>query len=126
MIVVNLPGGGIQQVEEGELLWMRKAFDSEWKGAVMLRLSGDRIYSVEKLSDLVDKFRSSKTSLAEFSAPDAKVKLMVSAKRVRQVKESEPQIYHENAKSVLSFGNRVLLAVKETPVQAKSLLSDAT
>ena len=38
MIVVNLPGGGVQPVGETELLWLRKAFDSEWKGATMLRL----------------------------------------------------------------------------------------
>jgi hypothetical protein len=67
MVIVNLPGGGVQEVGETELLWLRKAFDSEWKGATMLRLVGDRIYSAEKVSDLVDKFQTAKVSLAEFT-----------------------------------------------------------
>ena len=125
MIVVNLPGGGVQKIGETELLWLRKAFDSEWKGATMLRLVGDRIYSVEKVKDLSDKFEAAKVSLAEFSAPDAKVKLMVSTKRVRQVMESDPEVYHESAKSILVFGGRVLLAVRESLNEARQKLKDA-
>jgi hypothetical protein len=125
LIIVNLPGGGVQPVGEDELLWMRKAFDSEWKGAVMLRLQGDRIYSVEKLGDLATMFRSAKVALAELSAPDAKVKLLVSAQGVRQVKASDPEIYHEDAKSIVSFGNRIMLAVREPPYVVKSLLKQA-
>ncbi len=99
MIVVNLPGGGVQPVGETELLWLRKAFDSEWKGATMLRLTGDRIYSIEKVNDLIDKFRAAKVRLTDLSAPDAKLKLVVSAERVRQVEPSDPLIYHAGAKS---------------------------
>jgi hypothetical protein len=119
MIVINLPGGGVQEVGETELLWLRKAFDSEWKGATMLRLTGDRIYSVEKVSNISDKFQAAKVPLAEFAAPDAKVKLVVSTKRVRQVLESDPEVYHEDAKSILAFGGRVFLAVQEAPDEAR-------
>jgi hypothetical protein len=125
MIVVNLPGGGVQPIGETELLWLRKAFDSEWKGATMLRLAGDRIYSIEKVDDLVDKFRAAKVRLAALSAPDAKLKLVVSAERVRQVEPGDPLIYHKNARSVLEFGNRVFLAVRETPDEAQQKLRDA-
>ena len=43
MIVVNMPGGAVQEIDEADLLWLRKAFDGEWKGATMLQLAGDRI-----------------------------------------------------------------------------------
>ncbi|MDH2406360.1 hypothetical protein QCM77_41785 [Bradyrhizobium sp. SSUT18] len=125
MVIVNLPGGGVQEVGETELLWLRKAFDSEWKGATMLRLVADRIYSAEKVSDLVDKFQAAKVRLAEFAAPDVKVKIVVSAERVRQVTEGNPEIYHEQAKSILDFGGRVFLAVREAPNDARQKLRDA-
>ena len=126
MIIVNLPGGGAQPVGETELLWMRKAFDSEWKGAIMLRLTGDRIYSIEKIGDLIDKFRAAKVRLADLSAPDAKLKLVVSAERVRQVEPSDPKIFHKDAKSILDFGGKVFLAVREPPDEARQKLSEAT
>jgi hypothetical protein len=125
MVIVNLPGGGVQEVVETELLWLRKAFDSEWKGATMLRLVGDRIYSAEKVGDLADKFQAAEISLAELTAPDVKLKIVVSAGRVRQVSESNPEIYHEQAKSILDFGGRVLLAVRESPDEARQKLKDA-
>ena len=125
MIVVNLPGGGVQPVGETELLWLRKAFDSEWKGATMLRLTGDCKYSIEKVNDLIDKFRAAKVRLTDLSAPDAKLKLVVSAERVRQVEPSDPLIYHAGAKSILEFGDRVILAVREAPDEARQKLQDA-
>jgi hypothetical protein len=126
MIIVNMPGGAVQEIEETELLWLRKAFDSEWKGATMLRLAGDRIYSIESVDELSAKFESKMVPLAEFSAPDAvRVKLVVSAERVRQVVESDPGIYHEKAKSVLVFGGKMLLAVRETLDEASQKLKHA-
>jgi hypothetical protein len=125
MIIVNMPGGAVQEIEETELLWLRKAFDSEWKGATMLRLAGDRIYSIETVDGLSKKFGMAKVSLAEFSAPDARVKLVVSAERVRQVVESDPDIYHEKAKAVLVFDGKRLLAVRETPDEANQKLQGA-
>ena len=107
MVVINMPGGAIQNVGEDEILWFRKAFDSEWKGATMLRLVGDRIYSIESVKELSKKLGGADVALANFSAPDAKLKLVVSAKRVRQVEKSDPKIYHEKAKSVLSFSGKV-------------------
>lgn len=112
MIIVNMPGGAVQEIEESALLWLRKAFDSEWEGSTMLRLVGDRIYSIESLEGLSGKFGLAKVRLAEFSAPDASVKLVVSAERVRQIVASDPNIYHEKAKSVLSFGSKIMLAVR--------------
>lgn len=122
MIIVNMPGGAVQEIGESELLWLRKAFDSEWKGATMLRLAGDRIYSIETVKELSEKFDKAGVSLAEFSAPDAKIKLVVSSKRVKQVVASDPAIYHEKAKAVLDFGAKMKLAVRETPAEAKKKL----
>lgn len=125
MIIVNMPGGAVQEIEESALLWLRKAFDSEWEGATMLRLVGDRIYSIETVEALSGKFGLAKVRLAEFSAPDARVKLVVSAERVRQIVASDPNIYHEKAKSVLSFGGKMLLAVRESPDEAREKLKGA-
>ena len=124
MIVINMPGGGVQDVDEGELLWLRKAFDGEWKGATMLQLSDDRIYSNESLRDLQEKFEEANVKLVEFSAPESKLKLVVSAKRVRQVIDSNPAIYDEKAKSVLLFSTKLRLAVRETPDEVGKELLD--
>jgi hypothetical protein len=56
MIVINMPGGAVQDIDEAALLWLRRAFDIEWKGATMLQLAGDRIYSIETVDDLSEKF----------------------------------------------------------------------
>jgi hypothetical protein len=106
MIVINMLGGAVQDIDEAELLWLRKAFDGEWKGATMLQLAADRIYSNESVGELSEKFEIAKVPLAEFSAPESKVKLVVSAKRVRQVVESDPFIYDDKAKSVLIFSDK--------------------
>jgi hypothetical protein len=125
MIVINMPGGGVQDIDEADLLWLRKAFDGEWKGATMLQLAADRIYSNESVGDLSEKFEEAKVTLAEFSTPESKVKLVVSAKRVRQVIDSDPVIYDEKAKSVLIFPTRMRLAVREAPDEARKKLLDA-
>jgi len=102
------------------------AFDSEWKGATMLQLAEDRLYSIEAGDDLSEKFEEAKVELADFSAPDAnRPRLVVSAKRVRQVVESDPAIYHEKAKSVLIFPGKLRLAVREAPDEARQRLQDA-
>lgn len=126
MIVINMPGGAVQDIDEADLLWFRKAFDSEWKGATMLELAGDRIYSIESVADLSERFENAKVAFADFSAPDAdKLKLVVSVKRVRQVVESDPAIYHKKAKSVLVFQTKLRLAVRETPDEARQKLQEA-
>jgi hypothetical protein len=127
MVIVNMPGGGVQDIDEAELLWLRKAFDGEWKGATMLQLATDRIYSNESVSDLSEKFEEAKVPVAEFSAPEAaKVKLVVSAKRVRQVIDADPVIYNDKAKSVLIFAGRLRLAVRDDPDEARKRLQDVT
>jgi hypothetical protein len=126
MIVINMPGGAVQDIDEADLLWLRKAFDSEWKGATMLQLGGDRIYSIESVGDLSAKLANAKVVLTDFSAPDAnRLRLVVSVKRVRQVIESDPAIYHEKAKSVLIFPAKLRLAVRETPDEARHKLQNA-
>lgn len=126
MIVINMPGGGVQDIDGSDLLWLRKAFDGEWKGATMLQLAGDRIYSNETMDDLSTKFKQADVPLAEFSAPESgRTKLLVSAQRVRQVVDSDPVIYDEKAKSVLIFPTRLRLAVRETPDEARKKLQDA-
>jgi hypothetical protein len=122
MVIINMPGGGVQDIDEADLLWLRKAFDGEWKGATMLQLATDRIYSNESVSDLSEKFEAAKVPLAEFFAPEAKVKLVVSAKRVRQVIDADPVIYDDKAKSVLMFAGRLRLAVRDDPDEARKKL----
>jgi hypothetical protein len=126
LIVINMPGGGVQDIDGSDLLWLRKAFDGEWKGATMLQLAGDRIYSNETMDDLSTKFEQADVPLAAFSAPESgRTKLLVSAQRVRQVVDSDPVIYSEKAKSVLIFPTRLRLAVRETPEEARKKLQDA-
>jgi hypothetical protein len=126
MIVVNMPGGGVQDIDEADLLWLRKAFDGEWKGATMLQLVDDRIYSNESMNDLSTKFEQANVPLAEFLAPESnRTKLLVSAKRVRQVIDSDPIIYNDKANSVLIFPTKLRLAVRETPGEARKKLEDA-
>jgi hypothetical protein len=124
MIVINMPGGAVQDIDEADLFWFRKAFDGEWKGATMLQLADDRIYSNESVEELSEKFEGAKVPLAEFSAPDSnKIKLVVSRKRVRQVMESDPIIYNEKAKSVLVFPTNLRLAVREAPDEVRERLN---
>ena len=125
MIVINMPGGGVQDIDEADLLWLRKAFDGEWKGATMLQLAADRIYSNESISELSEKFTAAKVPLVGFSATESKVKLVVSAARVRQVVASNPVIYDEKAKSVLVFSTMMRLAVREAPDEAREMLHEA-
>jgi hypothetical protein len=68
MIVINMPGGAVQDIDEGDLLWLRKAFDPEWKGATMLQLAEDRIYSIESVADLAEKFENANAACADFSS----------------------------------------------------------
>ncbi len=124
MIVINMPGGAIQHVDEGDLLWLRKAFDSEWKGATMLQIGSDRIYSIESVADLSKKYSNAGVALAEFNAPDARLKLVVSAKKVRQIEEGNPAIYHESARSVLVFSNKIKLAVRESVEDARKKIEN--
>ena len=125
MIVINMPGGGVQDIDEFDLLWLRKAFDGEWKGATMLQLAADRIYSNESMDDLSMKLEQAKVPLTEFSAPESgRTKLLVSAQRVQQVIDSDPVIYNDKAKSVLIFPTRMRLAVRETPEEARKKLQD--
>jgi hypothetical protein len=125
LIVINMPGGGVLDLDQDQLLWLRKAFDGEWKGATMLQLVADRVYSNESTDDLREKFQKAGEPMAEFSAPEGRVKLLVSAQRVNQVTEGDPIIYSEKAKSILMFATRMRVAVRETPEDARAKLKDA-
>jgi hypothetical protein len=113
MIVINMPGGAIQYIKDEELLWFRKAFEWEWKGAVMIRLSDDRIYSRESVDELSSKFLNAGLPIAELTPPDSRMKLFINGNNVRQVVESDPVIFHDKAKSVLVFSDTLKLAVRE-------------
>ena len=59
------------------------------------------------------KFSTAGVPVAQMTPPDANLKLYVNANRVRKVDESDPNIYHKNAKSVLVFSGKIKLAVRE-------------
>lgn len=124
-VIINMPAGGIQQIDGDELFWFRKAFASEWKGAVMLRLSDDRIYSIEPVDDLGRKFSDAGVPVARLTPPDTRLRVYVNASNVKNVDESNPVIYHEKARSVLVFSRKIRLAVREDVDEARRLLKEA-
>ena len=125
MIIINMPGGGVEYVNAGDILWMRNAFPSEWDGAVMLRIGSDRLYSIESLKELKKKFTDDGVHIATFSAPEGKMDILVNARNVREVEPGNPDIYHEKARALLVFSFKVKLAVRETVKEAKALLASA-
>jgi hypothetical protein len=80
---------------------------------------------IESVPDLIDKFSAAKVRLAEFTAPDAKLMLVVSAKKVQRITESNPAIYHEGARSVLVFSSKLRLAVRETSEEVRQKIKSA-
>jgi hypothetical protein len=124
-VPINLPGGAIERVSAQDLLWLRLAFPSEWKGTVMVRMTDQRLYSVESVAALKAKFAAEGAKLAVFAPPDAKLVMVVNAANVRQVDPADPEINPASARSVLEFDSSTALAVKETPQQAQSLIDAA-
>jgi len=122
---INVPGGGIELVSADDLLWFRPAFAAEWKGAVMVRMGDGPFYSSDSVSALKAKFAADGAKLADFTPPDAKLVMVVNAKKVSQVDAADPVINPEDARAVLAFGRTTALAVKETPQQAQALIDAA-
>jgi hypothetical protein len=125
MIAINMPGGGVEYVDGKDLFWMRQAFDHEFKGAVMLMLTSDRVYSIESLSDLSAKFIQAGVAIARFTPPEGTIDMLVSAKQVQKVEPPNPTIYHEHAKSILKFNKKLMLSVRENEGEAKAILAEA-
>jgi len=121
-----MPGGGIQGVSGRDLLWMRYAFPSEWKGAVMVRLKADRLYSNESLDDLKVKFLHDGAQLAGLTPPEGKLEVVVNAYNVVKIMPSNNIFYHAAAKTVLDFGNKVALAVREDFDEVRKILKNAS
>lgn len=126
MIVIKMPGGAIEFVDGKELLWMRVAFPDERKDAIMLRLGGDRIYSIETLDDLKAKFAAAAVPLADFTPPEGKIDMVVNANNVRNVEPGNPVIYHAKARAILVFSRTVKLAVRETVTEAQAKLAPSS
>lgn len=126
IVVVNMPGGDVEHIDADQLLWMREAFDHEFKGAVMLKLGGDtRLYSIESLAALETKFQEAGGSLVRLTPPEGNLSMVVNASKVREVEPPNSAIYDANAKAVLVFGSRLRLAVRETQQQAQAILDAA-
>lgn len=126
MVVVCMPGGDIEYIEPNELLWLRQAFDHEFKGTVMLRLAvPDRIYSIESVDALEAKFSAAGVAVARFTPPNDTRAMLVNAGKVREVEPSNSAISHEAARSVLKFGPKLGLAVRETEAQSEAILAEA-
>jgi hypothetical protein len=125
MVVIKMPGGDIEVVSPAELQWMREAFEHEWSGTVMLRVGGNRIYSVESLGELRQKFGAAGASLADFTPPEGDLVTVVNANNVREVEPASAAQHHERAQAVLKFGARLSLAVRETVDEARAILATA-
>ena len=126
MAVIQMPGGAVEDIAGKDLWWMRKAFDAEWKGAIMLRLGdSSQIFSIESLDDLIRKFKAEKTPLAKFTPPDSKLTMVVNAANVKKVEPANPIFHHEKAKTALRFTTKIKLAVRETPEEAEADLRAA-
>lgn len=104
---------------------MRRAFDHEFAGTVMLRLGANRIFSIESLADLRQKFSADGAGLADFTPPEGDLISVVNAKNVREVEPANPAQHHERARAVLKFGPRLSLAVRETVDEARAILAEA-
>jgi hypothetical protein len=124
-VIINMPGGGIRHIDGDELLWLRSAFDSEWKGVVMLRLSDDQLYSIESIDELRGKLSEVGVPVAEMTPPDARMKVYVNADNVKDVDKSNPALHHDKARSVLVFSKKVGLQVREDVEEANRLLKEA-
>ena len=125
MVVIKMPGGDIEVVSPAELLWMRQAFEHEFAGTVMLRVGANRIFSIESLGDLREKFSADGAGLAGFTPPEGDLVSIVNAKNVREVESANAALHHERARAVLKFGPRLSLAVRETVDEARSILAEA-
>jgi hypothetical protein len=118
MIVIQMPGGDVEYLAPGELLWMREALDHE-NATVTLRTNGDRLYSVEPLAELRRKFGAEDVRFADFTPPEGSVAMVVSAGKVREVEKPGADVFHDQARSILKFGTRLRLAVRENVDEAK-------
>ena len=125
MIVIQMPGGDVEYVTPEDFQWMRAAFDEEWSGTVMLRIANARIYSVENLDNLRQKFRDAGVATADFTAPEGERVVIVNAKSIREVEPANPVFHHERARASLKFAARLSLAVRQTVEEARALLAAA-
>jgi hypothetical protein len=123
-VVIKMPGGDLEYVATGEMLWTREAFDHE-NGKSMLRTNTDRIYPLDTVEELRRKFADEGTRLADFTPPDRDLVMVVNADNVREVEESSEALHHERAGAVLKFGTKLRLAVKETVKEAQVKLKAA-
>lgn len=123
MVDINMPGGAIEPFDPASLLWMRPAFDEEWRGATMIRHGEGIMYSIESIPALVAKLSAGGARLATFRAPDRAINVIVNAARVRRVDANTSSDYSQNAKSILRFSASLRLAVRETPEEARAKLA---
>jgi hypothetical protein len=90
-----------------------------------VRMTDERLYSIESVTALKTKFASDGAKLTEFTPPDAKLVMVVNAAKIIQVDAADPAIDPESARAVLVFDSDTALAVKETPKEAQSLIDAA-
>jgi hypothetical protein len=83
------------------------------------------MYSVEKLDELQAKFQQAGAAVARFTPPEGGIAMLVNADKVREIEPANSAISHENAGSVLKFGQKLRLAVREDELQARAILAGA-
>ncbi|MER9566577.1 hypothetical protein [Mesorhizobium sp. M0571] len=125
LIIIQMPGGDTEAVDPTQLLWFRPAFDWEIANTTTIRIGSERLYSIEKMDKIFDRFKQAGHKLGTFTAPGDDIKPVVNARNVLEIEKAKPAINHPGAKAVLKFSFREGLAVREAPEAAKTILDDA-
>ncbi|CCV11609.1 hypothetical protein [Mesorhizobium sp. STM 4661] len=125
LIIIQMPGGDTEAVDPTQLLWFRPAFDWEIANTTAIRIGGQRLYSIEKMDKISDRFKQAGQKLGTFTAPAGDIKPVVNARNVLEIEKAKPAINHPGARAVLKFSFREGLAVRETPEDARVILDDA-
>ncbi|MER8387071.1 hypothetical protein NKH14_16395 [Mesorhizobium sp. M1380] len=119
LIIIQMPGGDTEAVDPTQLLWFRPAFDWEIANTTSIRIGDQRLYSIEPMGKIFDRFKQAGQKLATFTAPGDDIEPVVNARNVIEVEKANSAINHAGAKAVLKFSFREGLAVRQTPDAAR-------
>ena len=122
LTTIQMPGGGIEDVDPSGLWWMRTAFDWEVENTVMLQFNDRKLYSSQSLPSLKQLFTRDGVTLVEFTAPDSEISPVVNGGAVKKVVPADDN-HHDNSGAILMFSRTVGLAVRESVDEARKKLA---